>query len=701
MTPFDRLHPALQHHIVNSLGWSELRPLQEAAIGPVLSGVHTLLLAPTAGGKTEAAIFPVLSRMLDQGWPPLSVLYLCPIKALLNNLETRLRAYADLLGRRVAVWHGDVKDHQRRKIQVEPPDILLTTPESLEVVLVSRRVDHRSFFKELRVVVVDEIHAFAGDDRGWHLLALLERVSRLSKQTPQRIGLSATVGNPEALLQWLVAGSQADREVVNAAGTPDREADVQLDYVGSLENAALVISRLHRGEKRLVFCDSRSQVEELAAALRVLGVDTFVSHSSLSVDERHRAESAFAQGTNCVIAATSTLELGVDVGDLDRVIQIDAPYTVAAFLQRLGRTGRRIGAKPNCLFLSTTEDAFLRALGLLKLWEAGYVEPLWPPSKPYHVVAQQIMALALQEGGIGSATWPEWLGGFLETATVGQRDSTELVKFMVEAGFLADDGGLLWLGEKGETRFGRRNFLELFSIFNSPPMFTVLFGRKELGQVHQLTFQVHSDGPRTLSLGGRYWRVRHVDWERRQAYVEPSALRGRSRWAGTGQPVHMALGQAVAAVLEDSESPSHLSQRAQARLSEARAEHPWAEPGSMALVSKADKLTWWTYGGQLLNAALADALKQDGCEVTYDNFAVHFPRGFSLDQTKRAVTLLVERKDIPLETPLTPELRRSVKFAECLPEDLALAMLRERFDQAAKWRVLAQKGIQTITMVEG
>jgi len=701
VTPFDRLHPAVQHHIVNSLGWSELRPLQEAAIAPVLSGVHTLLLAPTAGGKTEAAIFPVLSRMLDQGWPPLSVLYLCPVKALLNNLETRLRAYADLLGRRVAVWHGDVKDHERRKIQAEPPDILLTTPESLEVVLVSRRVDHRSFFKQLRVVVVDEIHAFAGDDRGWHLLALLERVSHLSKQAPQRIGLSATVGNPDALLQWLAPGSQADRKVVNVAGTSNREADVQVDYVGSLENAARVISRLHRGEKRLVFCDSRSQVEELAGALRVLEVDTFVSHSSLSVDERHRAESAFAQGTNCVIVATSTLELGVDVGDLDRVIQIDAPYTVAAFLQRLGRTGRRTGAKPNCLFLATTEDAFLRALGLLELWQAGYVEPVWPPPKPYHVVAQQIMALALQEGGVGRATWSEWLSRFLETAEIAAEDSAKLVRFMIEAGFLSDDDGLLWLGEKGETRFGRRNFLELFSIFNSPPMFTVLFGRKELGQVHQLTFQVHSDGPRTLSLGGRYWRVSHVDWERRQAYVEPSELQGRSRWAGTGQPVHMALGQAVAAVLEDTGSLLQLSQRAQARLSEVRAEHPWAEPESMCLVRQADRVTWWTFGGQLLNVALAHALKQDGCEATYDNFAVRFPRGFSLDEAKKAVTLLVERQDTPLETPFTPELRDSIKFVECLPEDLALAMLQERFDQAAKWRVLAKKDIRTTTVVEG
>lgn len=163
------------------------------------------------------------------------------------------------------------------------------------------------------------------------------------------------------------------------------------------ENAAVVISRLHKGEKRLVFVDSRSKVEELAVELRCLGVATYISHSSLSLEERRAAEEAFSQGNDCVIVSTSTLELGIDVGDLDRVIQIDAPYTVASFLQRIGRTGRRLGSSRNCLFLATKEDAFLRALALLQLWRKGYVEPIEPPARPMHIYAQQTMALALQQ----------------------------------------------------------------------------------------------------------------------------------------------------------------------------------------------------------------------------------------------------------------------------------------------------------------
>ena len=148
-----------------------------------------------------------------------------------------------------------------------------------------------------------------------------------------------------------------------------------------------------------MFCDSRARVEELAVDLCQRGVDTFVSHSSLSHDARRQAETAFAEATDCVIVATSTLELGIDVGALDRVIQIDAPYSVASFLQCLGRSGRRRGHRRNCLFLTTSDEALLRAAALLHLWKQGYVEPIVPPPLPYHLLAQQLMALALQEGG--------------------------------------------------------------------------------------------------------------------------------------------------------------------------------------------------------------------------------------------------------------------------------------------------------------
>lgn len=315
MNAFDRLHPALQHHIVNSLGWQELREVQSLSIDAFLTGANLVILAPTAGGKTEAAFFPVISQMLTEGWNSLSVLYVSPIRALLNNQEQRLQKYFELVGRRSACWHGDTSQGERRRILSESPDCLLTTPESLEAILVSTKINHRELFKSVKCIVIDELHAFAGDDRGWRLLSVVARIRRLAGRDLQRIGLSATVGNPTEMLAWLSSGSQRQRQVVSPAPVSRQAPDVQLDYVGSLNNASKVSSLLHRGEKRLVFCDSRSRVEELALLLREREVETFVSHSSLGLEERRAAEHAFSQKQNCVIVATSSLELGLDVGN--------------------------------------------------------------------------------------------------------------------------------------------------------------------------------------------------------------------------------------------------------------------------------------------------------------------------------------------------------------------------------------------------
>ncbi|MGH3096307.1 MAG: helicase-related protein, partial [Streptosporangiales bacterium] len=473
--------------------------------------------------------------------------YICPLRALLNNLEPRLAGYAGWLGRRVGLWHGDTPAGDRARLRGEPPDVLLTTPESLEAMLVSTKLSAREYFADLRAVVVDEIHAFAGDDRGWHLLAVLERLQRLSGRSLQRIGLSATVGNPEQLLSWLQGSGVGCRTatVVRPDAPVRASADVTVDHVGSLANAAKVIAALHRGEKRLAFCESRRTAEDLAMALREHDVQTFVSHSSLSRDERRRAEQAFAESRDCVIVSTSTLELGIDVGDLDRVIQIDAPATVASFLQRFGRTGRRPGSTRNALVLATGSRSLLRAVGLLLLWARGYVEPITAPPAPRHIAAQQLLALCLQEGRVGENTWPEWwngLGLYDESAGV-------IARWLVDEGYLERDSGMLFIGPEAEQRYGRRNFLELLSVFTAAPEFTVLAGRSEIGSIDPFVLTRDSRGSLDIALAGRTWTVKHVDWRRKRCYVEPATRSARSRWISEPSASAFALCRAQRDVL--------------------------------------------------------------------------------------------------------------------------------------------------------
>lgn len=702
MTPFDRLNPALQHHIVNSLGWRSLRPLQEQAIDPLLAGDDALLLAPTAGGKTEAAVFPLLSRIMTEEWPAIGVLYVCPLRALLNNLFLRLDHYCRLVGRRVGLWHGDVGQAERRAIIQEPPDILLITPESLEVILIFRREHKADLFANVRSVIIDEIHAFAGDDRGWHLLSVLERISRHAGRELQRIGLSATVGEPTQLMGWLCGESRRPRRIIAPAADRPAEADVSLDFVGSTENAATVIARLHGGEKRLVFCDSRSRVEDLAYELRGHEVETFVSHGSLGREERRRAEAAFAQSTNCVIVATRTLELGIDVGDLDRVIQIEAPYTVAGFLQRLGRTGRRPDTRRNCLFLTTHDSGLLLAAGVLQLWGEGYVEPVVPPASPFHVLAQQIMALAMQEGGIGEQSWWEWLSMMPGFAAMPGADVAAVLDHMLGTQILFADNSLLWFGTQGEETFGRKGFMELLSVFTSDPLIAVRHGRVHLGEVDPTTFIMRHNEVPILLLGGRSWAVNHIDWEDRIAYVEPVADQGKSRWLSDPQPLHYRLCQAIRQVLVGDQPPGEISRRANYQLNEIRTQYPWVERDRTTVALGATGLQWWTFGGLCANAAIADDLSRRGLEIREpDNFAITISRPHEQGLLERAIAETRAAAPETMTTPIRDESIDDLKFSACLPRDLAIRELQLRLtDRDAIRRVLAEP-VSFVTDAEG
>lgn len=679
MNAFDRLHPALQHHIVNSLGWRELREVQSLSIDAFLAGGNLVILAPTAGGKTESAFFPVISQMLTEAWSGLSVIYVSPIKALLNNQEPRLQKYFSLVGRRAACWHGDTTTGERKRIVADPPDCFLTTPESLEAILVSSKIDHRALFRNVRVFIIDELHAFAGDDRGWHLLSVFSRIKHLGESDPQRIGLSATVGNPAEMLEWLSSNSKRSMKVVSPAPLLKKEPDVQLDYVGSLENAAHVISTLHAGEKRLVFCDSRSRVEQLAQLLRERDVETFVSHSSLGVDERRSAETAFSDKQNCVIVATSSLELGLDVGDLDRVIQIDAPSTVASFLQRMGRTGRRSGTRSNCLFLATNDEGLLRAAALLQMWKRGFVEPVTAPAKPYHILAQQIMALVLQERGIGRQSLLDWLGGVPAFSVMPSEYWESIVNHLVLNGVLFDDNGILAFGPEGEAEYGRKNFMALLSVFTSPPLFRVVCGQKELGSVHESSFYKKQEGPLILVLAGRNWKMNHLDWERRIAYVEPTADRGRSRWLGEGQFLSFQLCQAIRHIIAAEQSEPFWSRRATARISELRLEYSWISADQSTLLHGASSaVQWWTFAGGLANSLIADHLGEAGTAKA-DNMRIEFSSALTIAEVE---ALIASRLHHEVSSRPSDEAIAKLKFAECLPRSIAEEVFSSRFSDA-------------------
>jgi ATP-dependent Lhr-like helicase len=547
--------------------------------------------------------------------------------------------------------------------------------------LVSGRIDEERLFGDLRAVIVDEIHAFAGDDRGWHLLSVLERVGRLAGREVQRIGLSATVGNPDVLCDWLAGSCPGPRRVYRPEATSTGQADVTLDHVGSVPNAAIVISRLHHGEKRLVFCESRSRAEELGAELQRLGTTAFVTHSSLSIDQRRQAEDAFANRENCVIVATSVLELGIDVGDLDRVIQIDAPGRVASFLQRMGRTGRRSGTVRNCLFLATNETGLAQAAALIDLWRDGYVEPIEPPPEPYHVLAQQLITLILQEQGIGRTAWRDWIGRMPGFAAMDPAAVEEVITWMIDQTILWEDNGILGIGERGEREYGWRHYMEVMSVFLTPPLIQVLHGRRELGLVDQSSFMPRAkDRPIILSLGGCAWIVRSIDWPRGTAYVEPAADAGRSKWKSLGPGLSFAMCRRVRDLLATDVEREWWSRRAKDAMTAARADYPWlTTDGTVVVTEPNGDVMWWTFAGRAVNATLATALQT--CitgKVAHDNFAVKVETGSSTTDPEACITTVRSRPRDELLPEIDADAVTALKFSDCMPPERAQRMLQRR-----------------------
>ena len=642
MSVFSRFNARLQHAIVARLGWTSLRLVQEQAGDALLDGFNAVVLAPTAGGKTEAAMFPVLSMLVDDQSRGVGALYIAPIKALLNNQAERLGTYTEMVGLRRFVWHGDSTASGRKKFLADPCELLMTTPESLEVMMVSQGVDSARLFSEVRAVVVDEVHALAGTDRGAHLMSVLERISRLSRHDIQRVGLSATVGNPATILDWLQGTSQRQAVVI---APPKEPAPRRLLVVYRPERSALAqdAARIAKGQKSLFFCESRSTSEAVAEHLRWHGTTVFVHHSAVSKEERALAEERFHHGSDACIVCTSTLELGIDVGDLDLVLQSEAPDTVSSFLQRMGRTGRRAGQTANTTFFCDTSTSVLQAIALIELAKSGWVEDVPVSDRCWPVLVHQLFAMALASDGIPAdeawahfSTLPDFRG-------IQRHEYDRLVAWMLRDQGLVQVSGRLVLGPKAERRFGRRNFMDLYAVFSSPQTYTVLTTTGlPLGSLTQGFVDRLAEGTSAFLLGGRAWQVVYIRHDERQVRVDPAPGGKQPTWGGyLPQFLGLEVCQTIRHVLQTGPGYPYLHESAAEVLREQRElflDVLDFEPGGLAVDD--GEIRWWTFAGGKINSTLRYALTAIGRDwkVIPDNLVVKV-RGEGLSEQKFRSTI--------------------------------------------------------------
>jgi ATP-dependent Lhr-like helicase len=347
------------------------------------------------------------------------------------------------------------------------------------------------------------------------------------------------------------------------------------------------------------------------------------------------------------------------------------------------------------LFLTTRKERLLVALGLCHLWAEGYVEPIVPPAEPMHILAQQLLATTLQErtvGGLGRHIWPRTAACLPELERLAAAVGEPIIEHLLATGMLVTDQGMLTVGPEGERSYGFRHFMQLTTTFAAEPLLTVLHGRQEIGSVHPISVERRDDRPLVLLLGGRAWRVRQVDWRRRQVFVEASDRGGRSRWRGDARFLSPALCRAIRSVLGGVEPQVALSGRANDALADVRQELWWATEGTTTVVTRTDgRSLWWTFAGGLANRQLQGVLgTMSPLGSTPENLTVELQPGVGPRQLGTVLADLAS--DLP-PAPVFPEALTGLKFSDCLPEALAVETLRRRFSDPDAVRTVAAEPI--------
>jgi ATP-dependent Lhr-like helicase len=684
VTAFARFPPRLQEAIVSRLGWTSLRPVQELAGEAILDGKNAVVLAPTAGGKTEASMFPALANLVEREPDGVGVIYIAPIKALLNNQEDRLGNYAEMVGLRRFVWHGDVGEAAKRAFVKDPAAILMTTPESLEVMLVSSKAPVPRLFKDLRLIVIDEVHALAGTDRGAHLMSVIERIVPASQNDVQRVGLSATVGNPDQILTWLRGTSNREGVIIDPPKVPARR-DLSVRLHESVNALADDASARAAGKKSLFFCQSRALTETVAERMRGRAVDVFVHHSSVSLEERREAEDRFAHGTNACIVCTSTLELGIDVGDLDAVLQANAPSTVSSFMQRMGRTGRRAGTTANTTFFCEDPEAVLQAVALIELARDGWVERVTDQTRCWPVLVHQILALTLQYGAISPERCWAQLSRVPDFRAIAREEFDAVVAHMTTEGFLFASGGLLAMGEKAEKRFGRKNFLELYAVFSTPVLYRVVTtAKREIGSLEQGFVDRLVEQMSSFLLGGRAWTVERVSHEDREVQVRQAPRGVKPAWGGfTPQHLGFEVCQRIRRTLVDTVRYPYVDDPAHHHIDEKRGDlGELLRRTGHAIQLDGGAVHWWTFAGGRVNHTLKYGFEVlEGWKAVADNFQLRIEGdGIGHESVRRAIGRMAnadfwtERDTRRAVLSRLPDYRLS-KFQDCLPERFALEVV--------------------------
>ena len=619
---FERFPDFIREYIY-SHSWESLRAVQVAAAKTIFyTDKNLLLTSSTASGKTEAAFFPILSLMHEDKPSSVGVLYIAPLKSLINDQFERLEELLDMTGVRVTHWHGDVAMSHKKKLLEKPEGILQITPESLEAMLINRSNDIPRLFGDLRFVVIDEIHTLTGTDRGNQIICLLSRIAHLIGFHPRRIGLSATIGDPELAAEWLCADTgrgidvplfdgekikwrlglehfyiqnpeaqyvtskekQEDNDAHKVVFTEKKEPEESSQKQYFVDPGYEYVYNCVKDKKSLVFSNSREETEYICATLRQIAQKRgdedshiLIHHGNLSASLREEAEMKMRDSEEfAVTCATVTMELGIDIGQLERVVQIEAPNTVSNFLQRLGRSGRR-GQTPEMMMVFREEDPLpntplpqlmpwelLRAIAIIQLYiEERFIEPPQRKKMPFSLLFHQTLSILASSGELTAQRLAERVLRLPPFAEVTKEDYKALLVSMLNSNFLemTEEKGLI-VGLSGEQLLKSFKF---YAVFKDSEDFTVRCGSDEIG-----TITTPPPVGDRFALAGRVWEVEELDIQHKLIYVKKVDGKMEISWPGDFGEIHTKILRRMKRILEEDTVYPYLKENAIRRLEAAR-----------------------------------------------------------------------------------------------------------------------------------
>ncbi|MBS1595606.1 MAG: DEAD/DEAH box helicase [Bacteroidetes bacterium] len=671
--------------------WDSLRPIQVAAISRIIGTDSNYILASrTASGKTEAAFLPILSKV-NFNEKGAQVLYISPLIALINDQFTRVENLCKNLDVEVTKWHGEASKSEKNKLVANPRGIVLITPESLEAMFVNAPYNVKELFGNLKYLVVDEIHSFIGTDRGIQLKSLISRLQQINSASFNIIGLSATIGDFNEAKR--MTGDEANTKVLLDKTAKEITANFYFFESDKMELPDTLLDDLYgktKNAKVLIFPNSRGRAEEIAVKLQKISKREkghafyFSHHSSVDRELREYIE-YFAknnQRNNFCIACTSTLELGIDIGTVDQVVQIDATSSISSLIQRVGRSGRREGEKSSLLLYATDEWSLLQSLSCWILYQEGFIEPSITSEKPYDILLHQILSIVKQNSGCKHKDLREKIHLNFAFRNISADDVEIILAELVRLDFLELLQDEYIIGIEGEKIVNSRDF---YTVFKTEPNLKVVNAGKTIGEI---PFSPQVKINENILLAARIWKIIDVDPKSKRIEVAPARDGKKPLFFGRAGMVHSRIRQKMLEVLLNSVEYCELDELSTTALNTIRKEFSIYPieiiDDDRPLLHKAGETLWFTFQSTKVNRSLHFLLDKAGINCVLDDHSsclelpLDCPR---LSILKDGLYKVLDEIDFHLENiiRLNPSIMEFSKWGVFLPIQYQILLLKERY----------------------